>query len=846
MTGASWTRAQVGAVMWDLVRLGPGSTAFVARDLSTGSARVSALRNEERGIYRIDLPAGTVTPARAAGDGIADVVVFDSSGHPQPPSAPGQVPGWWPTGGTGVSLARHSWIIRDPAGPRYEWAPGGPGTDLVAYWASYGLVLASAGSAPTASNLEVTAGRLTISVAVHSATLPRPLARAIASLLSLFFPGERPPALLLLADGADGSNRLAELLSTMLPAGSSIAAPGGRRKSLSDGTSKVLDVPEDRMWVRYVAGWSPRPDFQMPAAHRIASYFPDEDGPGEDLYQEYDEDGDPNVDSQDDPMLEPRQPSAAVVLADDQGRHYPLTPFAVRRWVADNGVDLPESGVFAKQLLDVLYPDEPAAPRVYLVDEAAAFVQHVRDRLRDDLQLGQDLVLEAVREASRWIGRRFRPGQYVYVGLGRSPAAIIAALRQLNPHVQTANIPLTDFQPGPAEHGSILAAFLDEPPASSEQLARLHRHFEEFLGGLPADRPILLIDYIRQGHSLVSAQHYLQRYLDDIGRSQVVHALAIYDATDEPMSGVEAIGIPVDGEPAGTVAARRQWASRFGVLPLGADGPLGELLSEALADALAYHAFDGTAEYGPYRLLAESARSFEEGRPRRGPDAQPAYGILSEAVAGQVRLGSGLGEAMEQEPEPGQPGIADLGAAGRYLRASQVELHASVSYAQARGWLAAVVAGAAVASHPAGAAEGPGNGGEVSRALLLLGGLAEPAYYFNARLGGAELDLYQPGAVVTAAGLTVGLVDQARLSDSENARFVVLPLAGRAWRTRAGAGTRACCSGLGRRCSRREPVSSSTPVRMPTAAMGPGAPRSCWRNPTPPGQGRSGWRMCSR
>ena len=623
---------------------------------------------------------------------------------------------------------------------------------------------------------------LTISVAVHSATLSRPLARAIASLLNLFFPGGRPPALLLLADGADGSNRLAELLSTMLPAGTSIEAPGGRRESLSDGTSEVPDVPEDRMWVRYVAGWSPRPDVQMPAARRIASYFPDEDGPGEDLYQEADEDGDPEADSQDVPVLEPRQPSAAVVLADDQGRRYPLTPFAVRRWVADNGVDLPESGVFAEQLVDVLYPDEPAEPRVYQVDEAAAFVQHVRDRLRDDLQLGQDLVLEAVREASRWIGRRFRPGQYVYVGLGSGPAAIIAALRQLNPDVQTANMPLTDFLPGPAEHGSILAAFLDGLPASSEQLARLHRHFEEFLGGLPADRPILLIDYIPLGqpHSLVSAQHHLQWYLEGIGRSQVVHALAIYDATGESMSGAEAIGIPVDGEPAGTVAARRQWASRFGVLPLGEDGPLGELLSEALADALAYRGFDGTAEYGPYRVLAQSARSFEEGRPRRGPDARPAYGVLSEAVAGQVRLGSGLGEAME--PEPGQPGIADLGVAGRYLRASQVELPASVSSAEARGWLAAVVAGAAVASHPAGASEVPGNGGEVGRALLLLGGLAEPAYYFNARLGGAGLDLYQPGAVVTAADLTVGLVDQPGLSEGENARFVVLPLAGRSGR----------------------------------------------------------------
>ncbi len=157
--------------------------------------------------------------------------------------------------------------------------------------------------------------------------------------------------------------------------------------------------------------------------------------------------------------------------------------------------------------------------------------------------------------------------------------------------------------------------------------------------------------------------------------------------------------------------------------------------------------------------------------------------------------GSGLGAAMDWEPEPNQPGgqpqavphlppsqpgPAGLEMARRYLRVSGVELPARVTYAEAEGWLAAMVAGAGAGAgaHPVAAAAA----GDAGRALSLLGGLAWTAYYLNARLGGAEFDRYQPGAHITAGGFTVASADRPDLSGGQNVRFVILPLEGRSGR----------------------------------------------------------------
>jgi len=87
VTGAAWTPVQLSDVAWHVIQHGPGSTAFVYwPDASGRSLRISALRNEEGGIYRIELSDATVTPVRTADHGDVRVVLYDPAGRPQRPS----------------------------------------------------------------------------------------------------------------------------------------------------------------------------------------------------------------------------------------------------------------------------------------------------------------------------------------------------------------------------------------------------------------------------------------------------------------------------------------------------------------------------------------------------------------------------------------------------------------------------------------------------------------------------------------------------------------------------------------------------------------------------------------
>ncbi|MFI6785125.1 toxin glutamine deamidase domain-containing protein [Micromonospora sp. NPDC050276] len=789
-TNAQWTSARFGGVVWDVIRHGPGSSALV--ELRNGSgqlALVAVIRNEERGIFLINLVTGAVTPLSTAPifAGTARVILRDPSGEPQSPSAPDQLPAWWQRIGSNQALD-----VRTNG-------------DLAVHWADSGLVISSAQAAPADPRpADVLSDWLTINVAVAPETRARPLARVIAPLLRSLYPAG-PPPIRVLTDGVDGRNRFAEHLSGLLPPGTSIAAPGGTRVHSNDGSIQVEGVGTDLHWVRYVAGSFPQPGVQQPIADRIQSYYPNpEMVPGEDLYRETDDDGDEDEGLDGNPVLASREPSSAVVLVDDQGEQYGLTPFAVRRWTEDNGVDLPDSQVFEEQLVEVLYPAEETTPREYRVDEAALFVQQVQARVFDQLAADQETVLEAVELAGQWILRQFPPDQFVYVGLGRSPAAIIAALPRLDHRVRSANLPLSAFRPGPAEPNSILATTLDQPPADPDQLAMLHRHFDEFLGDLPTDRPIVVIDIADTGRSLISVQHHLQRHLDAIGRPQVVYALGVDYALDVPSAEITAIATPVPGEPAATVEARRQWASRFRVLRLGTNSPLAPPYNRVLAEALGQEAFDGLAEYGSYPLLSQPARYFEQDRPRRGTDAQQGYGVLQDAL--DEHSGSQRMSVDEITMVPGSAGLgvdgsAELGPSGRgqlawlpggqpwQLGSLPVPVAAVASSAQRVNGAEPMGVGAglaaAVATLPAWE-QGADRVPRVSAVLDRLGvgsatrdGADSPAS-LAARLGGR----FAPIRPVDLAGLGFGTSTVVWVAEPDDQRHVVIAhrgLDGRVW-----------------------------------------------------------------
>ena len=350
-------------------------------------------------------------------------------------------------------------------------------------------------------------------------------------------------------------------------------------------------------------------------------------------------------------------PSRAAVLDDGYGTE-PLTPFMVRRWFAANGRTPPSDS----EIIAALYPKGHAETRTFSVDDPAGFAEHARTahrRQRAQAHLdGQHQVLDGVHRVADWIVDRFPPDRYVYVGLGRSPAPLIAALAAAG-H-RTGTVPLSAFRP-PAPRDSILAQALPAvdrdgqpvPDFTEQTRDTLAEHLAEYLDDLPPDRDVLLLDYTESGRSLVAAQQHIRDHRQRTGAGDVA-ALAIHEdiqagtlqdtigrvrdpARDEP-NGLRRLLTRTLDDRAGNTPARADWADRFHTLTLG-DGTLapptrhgrpGDALLgpdvKALAQAMKNEAFDGLAEYGSYPLLQDAPR------PRRDTDRQDGYDALTDAL----------------------------------------------------------------------------------------------------------------------------------------------------------------------------------------------------------------------
>jgi hypothetical protein len=304
--------------------------------------------------------------------------------------------------------------------------------------------------------------------------------------------------------------------------------------------------------------------------------------------------------------------------------------------------------------------DESSFPAetTFAVTEAHRFLDMMRQRVRGVLEGGQSDVIEAVHATAREILASYPPDRYVYVGLGRSPAAIIAVMPTLDGRVSALNMPLSSYRPGPVEPTSILTDLLDGPALTDEQEHMLREHFAEFLGdALGTDRDILLVDYVDGGQSLISLQHYLQRYTQSLGLPTDVHALGIHPG-ETPAGNAERLRQMQDlGSPRRESRARQleraHWRDRFHLLRLDQAGPIDPDLGLVLAWAFNLEGFEGLAEYGSYSLLDERPSLFEHHRPRRGISAQEAYEILRELMSDpayrgpSARANAGTGDGMD-------------------------------------------------------------------------------------------------------------------------------------------------------------------------------------------------------
>ncbi|MEW2288535.1 hypothetical protein [Streptomyces sp. NPDC047841] len=339
----------------------------------------------------------------------------------------------------------------------------------------------------------------------------------------------------------------------------------------------------------------------------------------------------------------PYEPSTSVFRVLD-GQKAGLTPRRVRDWLKEAGLYVPP-GPVRDAVDDHLYGVRDGEV-VYQEHDAGQLLRDLRLAAYRQLQESQDTVIDAVVETSALITAKYPPEGHFYLGLGRSPAAIIAALQATGHPAQS--IPLSDFLPAPAdgERSIFRNAFKGRPPLSDDQRRMLAAHFDEFVRPhLEAGKDIVLIDYTQSGRSLFSAQHYLGAYLAERGFDGRVKALAMHQQAfahrvDGIMDSIQAprswLLRPRDWYY--NSSKRIEWGNNADTPSLDADTALAGKGS-ALGDAFELEAFDGLAEHGSYKILEQTPQNFEVNRPLR-VHAQDAggYQILKGVIKTYLTL----------------------------------------------------------------------------------------------------------------------------------------------------------------------------------------------------------------
>jgi hypothetical protein len=228
---------------------------------------------------------------------------------------------------------------------------------------------------------------------------------------------------------------------------------------------------------------------------------------------------------------------------------------------------------------------------------------------------------------------------YLYVGVGRSPSAVMAWLE--NQRVRTVGIPLSDFRPRQVEWSITDAALAPpiapQPRITPEQQQQLFAHFRRYFPERPARPCILLIDFTITAQSLIAAQEQLQGFFQSHGMEDVeVHALAICRDSDAPtVEGLRSlIGTPRSmwSNPIDWMfysGQRQTFAERWHVLPICPFLTLPTRRQQLVMATLRHEGLDGVAQYGSFKILTHGAV------PRHfigDPENPAAYDVLREEL----------------------------------------------------------------------------------------------------------------------------------------------------------------------------------------------------------------------
>jgi hypothetical protein len=277
--------------------------------------------------------------------------------------------------------------------------------------------------------------------------------------------------------------------------------------------------------------------------------------------------------------------------------------------------------------------------QTYNSTESSSFLSHLTMYVR------QVELLRGIRDLGETILRGFPVQAYCYVGIGRSPAPLMAYFENIRVRAQT--IPLSSFRPRNATWSITDDALITnspkgrvgQPRMTLNQQQGLFSHFERYYPDRPPRQKVLLIDYTQTAQSLVAAQEQLQLFFQGRpGTSDIeVHALALCRDSDAP--NVRGVGMsvgttrnpmwhPVDW--LSYSAQRGQFKERWHVLPIAELGQAQTRRQELVMRALSGQAFDDLAEYGSFKFL--ESPTAQPTRYTNNPNEPAAYDVLRDEL----------------------------------------------------------------------------------------------------------------------------------------------------------------------------------------------------------------------
>lgn len=298
---------------------------------------------------------------------------------------------------------------------------------------------------------------------------------------------------------------------------------------------------------------------------------------------------------------------ASVLLPDGYQR---LTRDTLPGWLGRHGVALPGDAENQELLplflryWDKKYQDTP--------DQARQCLVHLQ------MYVDQFELLRGIRDLGDRIIAGWPPQAYLYVGVGRSPAPLMAYFENI--HLRAFTIPLSDFRPRHVSWSitddSMVTQIFDRvvPQAriTAQQQLTLFAHFANFFPAPPPRPRLLLIDYTGSGKSLVASQEQMQAFFAHRGWDVEVHALAICKDSDE--ATVRDVGATI-ASPRSPLRAPLDWWSyssqrasfggRWHVLPVARLGHPQSLRQQLVMRAFSTQRFDELAEYGSFKVLSQ-------------------------------------------------------------------------------------------------------------------------------------------------------------------------------------------------------------------------------------------------